>query len=43
MSLSYSQRQTLMSQLVTDACDVWIPSNNLGYTNLNDGVIGALG
>lgn len=32
-----------MSQLVTDACDVWIPSNNLGYTNLNDGVIGALG
>jgi peroxin-11B len=37
------QRQTLMSQLVTDACDVWIPSNNLGYTNLNDGIIGLLG
>jgi peroxin-11B len=32
-----------MSQLVTDACDVWIPANNLGYTNLNDGVIGLLG
>jgi hypothetical protein len=38
-----SQRATLMSQLVTDACDVWIPSNNLGYTNLNDGIIGLLG
>jgi peroxin-11B len=40
---SYRQRQTLLSQLITDSCDVWIPSNNLGYTNLNDGIIGALG
>jgi peroxin-11B len=40
---SSSQRQTLMSQLVTDACDVWIPANNLGIVNLNEGIIGLLG
>lgn len=32
-----------MSQLVTDAFDIWIPANNLGYTNFNDGVIGLFG
>ena len=26
-----------------DSCDIWIPANNLGYTHLNDGVIGLLG
>lgn len=40
---AFSQRQTLMSQLVTDACDVWIPANNLGIVNLNEGAIGLLG
>ncbi|WWC89385.1 uncharacterized protein L201_004308 [Kwoniella dendrophila CBS 6074] len=38
-----NQRQTLLSQLIIDACDVWIPATSLGYTNINDGVIGALG
>ncbi|KAI9639839.1 peroxisomal biogenesis factor 11 [Dioszegia hungarica] len=37
------QRQQILSQLVMDACDVWIPATNVGYTNLNDGVLGALG
>lgn len=32
-----------MSQLVTDAFDIWIPANTLGYTHLNDGVVGAAG
>ncbi len=38
-----TQRQTIISQLVTDVFDFWIPANNLGYTNLNDGVVGACG
>jgi len=38
-----AQRQTIMSQLVTDAFDFWIPANNLGYSNLNEGIIGLLG
>ncbi|KAL7421791.1 Peroxisomal membrane protein PMP27 [Cryptotrichosporon argae] len=38
-----AQRQAILSQLVMDACDIWIPANNLGYSNLNDGVIGILG
>lgn len=37
------QRQTIMSQLVTDVFDIWIPANNLGYTHLNDGVVGLCG
>jgi hypothetical protein len=32
-----------MSQLITDAFDFWIPSNFLGYSNLNEGVVGFLG
>ncbi|KAK1924180.1 peroxisomal biogenesis factor 11 [Papiliotrema laurentii] len=38
-----AQRQTLLSQLVMDSCDFWIPATTLGYTNLNEGVIGVLG
>ncbi|ORX36698.1 peroxisomal biogenesis factor 11 [Kockovaella imperatae] len=38
-----AQRQTLLSQLVMDSCDIWIPATNLGYTSLNDGVLGILG
>src|SRR5690349_6881283 len=26
-----------------DSCDVWIPATNLGFTSLNEGVLGALG
>ncbi|GMK54958.1 hypothetical protein CspeluHIS016_0200140 [Cutaneotrichosporon spelunceum] len=38
-----AQRQTIVSQLVTDLFDFWIPANNLGYVNLNDGVVGMAG
>lgn len=41
--LTVRQRQTLLSQLIMDSCDIWIPATTLGYTNLNDGVIGILG
>ena len=41
--LTPSQRQTLLSQAIMDSCDIWIPATTLGYTNLNDGVIGVLG
>lgn len=37
------QRQQLLSQIIMDACDVWIPATNVGYTHLNDGVLGSLG
>ncbi|BEJ16585.1 hypothetical protein CspHIS471_0511900 [Cutaneotrichosporon sp. HIS471] len=38
-----AQRQTIISQLVTDVFDFWLPANALGYINLNDGVIGTAG
>ena len=38
-----AQRETIMSQLVTDSFDFWIPANNLGYSNLPDGLVGLLG
>ena len=37
------QRQSLMSQLIMDGFDIWIPATNLGYTQLNDGLLGFLG
>lgn len=37
------QRQTILSQLVSDFLDVWIPATGLGYTNLNDGTLGTFG
>lgn len=38
-----SQRQSILSQLVSDSLDVWIPATGLGYTNLNEGTLGAFG
>ncbi|TXT07165.1 hypothetical protein VHUM_03335 [Vanrija humicola] len=38
-----AQRQTLLSQIVTDSFDIWIPSNNLGYSHLSEGAVGLLG
>lgn len=43
MFVLYSERATLVSQVVQDSMDFWLPANNLGITTLNDGVIGALG
>ena len=38
-----SQRQSILSQLIMDSLDIWIPATNLGYGNLNDGTVGLFG
>ncbi|ORY34047.1 peroxisomal biogenesis factor 11 [Naematelia encephala] len=38
-----AQRQQLLSQLIMDSLDIWIPATNLGYAHLNDGVLGLIG
>lgn len=38
-----SQRQSILSQLISDSLDVWIPATGLGYSNLNEGTLGAFG
>lgn len=30
-------------QLLIDSLDVWIPASGLGYSNMNDGVLGIFG
>ncbi|EJD03852.1 PEX11-domain-containing protein [Fomitiporia mediterranea MF3/22] len=37
------ERKVMRSQFVIDLLDVWIPATNLGYVNLNDGVLGLFG
>jgi len=37
------QKQAVQSQMTLDILDVWIPSSNLGFVNLNDGIVGLLG
>lgn len=37
------QRQQILSQIIMDVLDVWIPATNLGYSTLNDGIVGAFG
>lgn len=32
-----------MSQATLDALDFFIPANNLGYVNLSEGTVGAIG
>ncbi len=41
--VAFRERQLIISQIVQDSMDFWIPANNLGFSHLNDGVIGALG
>lgn len=37
------QAQTLRVQLTSDLCDIMVPSTALGYTKLDDGIIGLAG
>ncbi|KAL5518834.1 PEX11 [Sanghuangporus vaninii] len=37
------ERNSLRYQFAIDLLDVWIPATNLGYVNLNDGVLGFFG
>lgn len=41
--VSLSDRVAARYQFVQDLLDVWIPASNLGYVELNDGVIGICG
>ena len=37
------ERASTNMQLVTDVCDLTIPSSALGYANLDDGIVGLAG
>ncbi|EEQ92679.1 hypothetical protein RJZ56_007090 [Blastomyces dermatitidis] len=37
------ERTAVVTQLVSDCCDLTIPSTTLGYVNLDDGIIGLAG
>lgn len=37
------ERASVRYQFAIDLLDVWIPASNLGFVNLNDGVLGAFG
>ncbi|TFY62162.1 hypothetical protein EVJ58_g4040 [Rhodofomes roseus] len=39
----YNARDATRHQFIIDLLDVWIPASNLGFTNLNDGVLGIFG
>ncbi|KZT74765.1 peroxisomal biogenesis factor 11 [Daedalea quercina L-15889] len=39
----FNARDSTRHQFIIDLLDVWIPASNLGYTNLNDGVLGIFG
>ncbi|KAF5375294.1 hypothetical protein D9758_000156 [Tetrapyrgos nigripes] len=43
LSAALAAQETNRNQLVIDLLDVWIPATNLGFTNLNDGVLGIFG
>lgn len=38
-----AQRQQIMSQLIGDSLDIFIPANNLGYTHMSEGFVGLCG
>lgn len=37
------ERNTTNFQLISDLCDLTIPSSALGYANLDDGIVGLAG
>jgi len=37
------QRKAVNIQLISDLCDLTVPSTALGYVNLDDGIIGLAG
>ena len=37
------ERNTTNLQLVSDLCDLCVPSSALGYANLDDGIVGLAG
>ncbi|KAH8120415.1 peroxisomal biogenesis factor 11 [Phellopilus nigrolimitatus] len=43
LSAVEKERSSVRYQFIIDLLDVWIPATNLGYANLNDGVLGIFG
>lgn len=41
--ISTRQRTAANIQLISDICDLTIPSSALGYVNLDDGIVGLAG
>ena len=39
----HRERNAANSQLLSDLCDLTIPSSALGYVNLDDGIVGLAG
>lgn len=39
----FRERTSIRQQFFIDILDIWIPATNLGYVNLNDGVLGVFG
>ena len=43
LKLAFRERTVIDFQLISDLCDLTIPSTALGYTNLDDGLVGLAG
>jgi len=43
LSAVEKERTSIRQQFFIDILDIWIPATNLGYVNLNDGVLGIFG
>ncbi len=43
LTILYRERTTTNLQLISDCCDLCVPSSALGYTNLDDGIVGLAG
>lgn len=37
------QRKQVKTQMISDACDIWLPTSSLGWWKMDDGVLGLLG
>lgn len=43
MIVNYRDRSATQLQLISDLCDVAVPSSALGYVNLDEGIVGLAG
>ena len=41
--INFRERSTTNIQLVSDLCDLCVPSSALGYATLDDGIVGLAG
>lgn len=43
LTVAFRERTSTNLQLISDLCDMTIPSSALGYVNLDDGIVGLAG